>query len=81
MKRVYEKPQIMFEDFSLSVDIAAGCEVSSNFARNECTISLPGVGNVFLEGVAVCQTAIDDGSAGDGICYHVPTDTNNLFAS
>ena len=30
MRKAYSKPQIMFEDFTLSTNIAAGCEVKTN---------------------------------------------------
>ncbi len=82
MKRVYEKPQIMFEDFSLSTNIAAGCEVTTNFSRGGCPLKDSVFGNIFLEGMSVCETEIEDGSSmSNGICYHIPTESNNLFNS
>ncbi len=81
MKRAYKKPEIMFEDFSLSVNIAS-CEVSTNFARNVCTYEVPGIGNVFNTGMALCDGfPVDKDGAYNGICYHVPIEDKQLFAS
>ena len=78
MKKTYEKPQILFEDFSLSVSIAANCE----YKPKDDALFLPGEGFVFVEG---CDVPMVGDIAGDGayneICYHVPTGTVNVFNS
>lgn len=77
MKKVYEKPEILFEDFSLSTHIAADCEVKPN----DPDLEYPGVGFVFSTG---CDWPVDT-SGGDGeynqICYHVVKDNVNVFQS
>ncbi len=78
MKKVYSKPEIMFEDFSLSTNIAS-CDVSTNFAKNQCGFLVGGIGNIFVT-KDICDVPMTDG-AWDGICYHVPTDDKELFAS
>lgn len=82
MKKTYSKPDILFEDFSLSVSIAANCEEETNFAKDQCGYRFaPGM-VIFLEGVTGCTTKIEDGSDSyNGICYHNPSDINNLFNS
>ena len=75
MKKAYSKPMITFESFTLSTNIAAGCE----YGPYDDELYYPGVGYVFLESCGY-PVAVDDGSY-NGICYHVPTDTRNVFAS
>ncbi len=79
MKKTYSKPEILFEDFSLSTSIAK-CDVTTNFAKNQCGFYWPVEGNIFVSGVSVCEAVVeDDGSS--GYCYHVPFDDSQLFAS
>ena len=84
MKKPYSKPQIVFESFSLSQNIAAGCEVVTNTpSRNQCGIDFSGA-MVFMEGMTGCEHIQVDNVGGDGewntICYHIPTG-QNLFTS
>ncbi len=84
--KAYSKPDIVFEDFSLSTNIAAGCECLSHATENVCAVEIPaGSGTliVFTTDVAGCAYTPPDGSDvwGDGICYHIPSADNNVFAS
>ena len=83
MKKNYNKPDILFESFALSVDIAGGCErVIDTYLGGECAMELVGFGNVFTDKVGQCSMVIEDGDPiADGLCYHVPTADNNLFNS
>lgn len=82
MKRTYTKPEIVFEDFTLSTNIAAGCEVRTDTqARGQCGYAWGGK-VLFLDGVAGCSDIIkNDGEFFNGLCYHNPSDLNNLFNS
>lgn len=85
MKKTYEKPQIMFEDFTLSTNIAAGCEVKTDTQANgTCAYTTVdeflGAVNIFLEGISACTTKAAGGEY-NGFCYHNPYDSNNLFNS
>ncbi len=86
MKKVYTKPEILFEDFSLSDSIAMGCAQKINsphgWIANSCGYEFaPGM-KIFTEKVSGCDIKIVDGSDQfNGICYHVPTDANSLFNS
>jgi hypothetical protein len=84
MKKTYKKPEIIFEDFSLSTSIAAGCEKKSGFSMDVCAYYDPMLGfDVFISGVATCVMTPPD-AAGDvynGLCYHVPSESNNVFQS
>lgn len=82
MKRTYSKPDILFEDFSLSTSIAAGCETIID-GQSQYTCGLVwGRKTVFVQAATGCTTKIIDGDPEyNGLCYHVPIETNNLFNS
>lgn len=82
MKKEYQKPEIMFEDFSLSVNIAGDCSlIVGNPSEGQCPyVTRTGL-NVFTSDmVGICTTHEDDGDY-NGICYHVPIDSGSLFNS
>lgn len=85
MKKQYEKPEIMFEDFSLSTNIAAGCELKTTVqGENQCGYPMR-EGTVFLSKETGCTYTPPQDSDGNysynGVCYHTPSDANNLFVS
>ena len=82
MKKVYSKPEIIFEDFTLSTSIAS-CDVQANSAIYQCAVEfVPGVGFLFDSTEYGCNMLIEDGSEDyNGICYHNPTPSNNVFNS
>ncbi|MBQ6851038.1 MAG: hypothetical protein IJN77_08380 [Oscillospiraceae bacterium] len=84
MKKIYSKPEIMFEDFTLSINIAAGCDTKVEGANSgDCGYETGGL-VVFLEGVTGCTgLQIPEGAEGafNFPCYHVPDSDTNLFNS
>lgn len=80
MKKPYSKPEIYFESFSLSQNIAAGCEVTD---PHDERLYFTGEGFAFT---SACDVNMDNGG-GDGefntICYHVLSSDGgmNFFAS
>lgn len=81
MKKAYLPPDIAYESFSLSTSIAA-CEVETNFDKGNCGYRFSYGYVIFLAKEQGCSTEVVDGSPeADGICYHNPTDTKNLFQS
>ena len=79
MKKTYVKPQILFDSFELSQDIAAGCEFKNGLqAQGACGYATRN-GVVFVEGVEGCEYTQPD--TNDALCYHVPTENTNIFAS
>lgn len=85
MKKIYSKPEIAFESFSLSTNIAGDCEVKTNLqGQNSCGMDFSGM-KVFMQGMGGCSNIAVDNVGGDGefnkICYHVPSGDNNLFNS
>lgn len=80
MKKTYTKPEIMFEDFSLSTSIALGCELGAHHVENACAYEDKFMGVfIFTESLAVCTTKVPDGY--NKLCYHVPESSQNIFAS
>lgn len=87
MKKTYKKPEISFESFLMSTNIAGNCEgpAVGNPSRGSCGIpgSAPGM-NLFSadvgSGVNGCQVFTKD-YPNDSFCYHNPTEYNNLFNS
>lgn len=83
MKRAYVKPQILFENFALSTNIASGCTaISDMHSSGTCGYDFSGL-MVFLYGVSGCGDVEIDANIGEfnGICYHVPIETSSLFNS
>ena len=86
MKKEYIQPDVEFESFSMCNSIAMSCEVKKfTQSQGACAYQF-GSRKVFTSDVTGCKRAnggypIQDGSMGDGLCYHVPIDTNNLFNS
>lgn len=87
MKKTYSKPDIMFESFTLSTNIAASC------APGAQTLSADYIcGKLFSDGTMVFTTSVSgcslkvtadqDGDAMWGTyCYHVPVNLLNAFDS
>ena len=91
MKKTYSKPMVIIESFVLNENMASvtsDCENTFSLqAQNVCGIpDSNGTGmTIFSTDVANGSCEVD-GLPGieytyDGLCYHVPTETNNLFAS
>ena len=80
MKKVYSKPVIIYDDFRLSANIAAGCADPTNTpSEGMCGVTVDGAGTVFITGVTGCEYKESDGTY--SICYHIPTDETRLFNS
>ena len=85
MKKVYTAPQILFESFTMSTNIAGDCEsFVNNPTKGTCGVlgSAPGM-NLFLStvtGADGCQIYVTETDT-DAFCYHAPTEYNNLFNS
>ena len=81
MKKRYIKPEIIIEDFSLNMSIAGDCERKTNLQSNNVCGMEFGTSTVFIQGVEGCQKKVKPTGQYDGICYHNPSDNNNLFNS
>jgi len=81
MKKIYAKPEIVFESFSVSASIAANCEKIVTPQLYSCGVNYPGVGVIFTDEAQGCIKKMEDTVMGDGYCYHVPTESANMFNS
>ena len=82
MKKLYSKPEIMFENFSMSVNVAAGCEVITKLpSENACGYKPDEKFDetLFNHASQGCSTAPT--VPYDSICYDTPTQNYNLFSS
>ncbi|MBE6942423.1 MAG: hypothetical protein E7455_09105 [Ruminococcaceae bacterium] len=82
----YTKPQIMFESFVASTNIAGNCEVIFDLqGRNTCGFPGSVAGYVIFDiGPGNTSNCTYPGSSEDkynGLCYHVPDAARNLFNS
>lgn len=85
MKKTYTKPEILFESFSFSGNIAANCEIIVDGpSSGNCGYAYEGGGGSTMFtaalGTEICNIPVDDDEK-NGFCYHVPIETNNLFNS
>lgn len=88
MKKTYTKPEIVFENFSLSTHVAGDCETRTNTqTEGSCGYGMRGY-TLFAYNMSFCDTSENVGVASDGspiyndsICYHNPFDPGNLFNS
>ena len=79
MKKAYSKPEIYFDSFELSANIAAGCEViTKNQTQGTCAYVV--AGKSFFVEIAACTTTPQDNEL-NNLCYHVPAEEYNLFNS
>lgn len=82
MRKSYTKPEILFEDFTVTANIATGCDELCHSAEYVCALEKTYGGmtlNIFTIGtVSNCDT----GPAGifDNLCYHAP-EGYNTFSS
>ena len=81
MKKRYQKPEVSFEGFELSANIASSCATKVDGPTNgTCGLNIPGVkGVVFISAETGCTYMAADGEY--SFCYHVPIDAQKLFNS
>lgn len=80
MKKVYAKPTITKQVIAASSPVAASCEAIALFAETVCPIKVD-IGfeiEIFQDG-SVCDYSAPD--VNDMVCYHAPSDNNNVFTS
>lgn len=81
MKKTYSKPDILFESFALSTSIAAGCEEKPYEQTDYCGV-LWGNVTIFMSKETGCANLIKDEDPDyNKLCYHVPSESYNVFYS
>ncbi len=85
MKKTYSKPDIFFEDFSLSTSIAAGCEEEpsaySDKISGPCGVKWEAGVYLFSQNMNGCTRKVTDGKPGsmeNGDLNMVDTNNNAL---
>ena len=88
MKKAYSKPEIAFEDFAITTNIAGDCEYKTNTPSvHNCGLNF---GNMVIFLDTMTNVCTGDGAikseGGDGLyngfCYHVfDNGKNNIFNS
>lgn len=88
MKKKYCKPEIMFESFTLSTNIAGDCGDRAELlaADYACGKMFSDGRTVFMSGMYGCgDVLVEPDQDGDGawgtLCYHVPSNLNSLVTS
>lgn len=77
MKKAYVKPEVYFENFELSANIATGCGKPLGHTESQCKDIFGGYADiVFAEG---CLMNLEDPQY--DWCYHNPSDATKLFTS
>ena len=81
MRKAYVKPEIFFEDFSLSTSIASCAVVTSAPNEGQLCGYAPAEGwdPIFADTTKGCVSITPEGE--NTLCYDVPTDSPNLFNS
>lgn len=78
MKKTYVKPEVYFESFQLSANIAANCTLISHHSDSSCPILDPDLGKTTYTDM-LCDYSPPDEN--DGVCYHPPAPTMGVFTS
>ena len=83
MKKEYCKPDVFFEDFTMSTNIAAGCEEKPFGNTDMCGVKWSKGQILFsdIPGTICTKKVIDGSSEANGLCYHNPYDSYNVFYS
>lgn len=81
-KKKYAKPELFYESLALSQSIATGCEGIAMFGESVCPVKVD-VSDIEL---MIFQTAgagceFVPPNPDDLICYHAPSESNNVFGS
>lgn len=78
MKKTYMKPEVYFENFELSANIATGCGWSIEHAQGHCWKGIESFQdlNIFLD-APTCKSTPDE----NGLCYHNSSDATRIFTS
>lgn len=76
MKKAYVKPEVYFESFELSANIATLCGKPIHYAKGMCKDGLGDFAEFLFDGGS-CKLDPDQA----GLCYHNPSDVERLFNS
>ena len=82
MRKIYSKPEIIFESFSMSTNIAGDCSEPyvKNPSKGSCGIATSSGQRIFVDKSTGCDYPDDDGLY-NNLCYDVPMGYEGLFNS
>jgi hypothetical protein len=80
MKKAYSKPDVLFDSFSMSQSIANACEIRANHQKGICGVVFTESITIFNSDARACTLRYEDEQY-DGLCYHVPHESYNVFQS
>ncbi len=79
-KKKYVRPGIHFESLAIGTNISSSCEGIANFAAGLCSVTVNvGFDLEIFQLENVCPYTGPD--VNDLVCYHAPSDNNNVFTS
>lgn len=82
MKKTYAKPQIVFESFQLTANIAGDCNTRPNSASEATCGYIDDNGWIVFQNSTVCiHVQVGPDGKHNGLCYHVPTGDMSVFTS
>ena len=82
MKKTYAKPQIVFESFQLTANIAGDCNTKPNIANEATCGYIDDNGWIIFQNSAVCiHVQVGPDGEYNGLCYRVPTGDMSVFTS
>ena len=81
-KKAYSRPELYYESLTLSQSIATACEETALFGEGSCPVNIQ-VGSINVMIFQSAESGCDfcPPNADDYICYHAPSEMNNVFAS
>lgn len=85
MKKAYSKPELYYERYELSSNIAGNCATGlpageiGPYDYETCTVGIGGGNKLFLNTAIGCDTAPSEEEI--GFCYEVYTANNMLWSS
>jgi len=80
MKKKYVTPAIHFETLSIGTSVSSSCEGIVNFAPDLCSVTVDvGFEMQIFQSENICPYSGPD--VNDLVCYHAPSDNNNVFSS
>lgn len=79
MKRAYQRPIVCFQNFALSNQVSSGCEGIANSVEFQCSVLIPEFGYEVFNSENICP--VSPPGVDDYICFHAPTDENNVYSS
>lgn len=77
MKKTYVKPEVYFENFELSANIATGCGRPLGHTRDMCRDIFGGYADIVFGPEDSCKWVPNT----NDYCYHNPSDAQILFTS